>query len=127
MSSIEVCLLLSTDIFQCLQLLLDRDSEAGQVDGPRVLLELTGIDFAGDNKVFDDVLRRGNPGFKFVESGVIERVADGADGLDAVQRLSNDAGQKCRGCWGWKTWKKRDVKDVLEPFSIPGTNLVERQ
>lgn len=55
-----------------------------------MLLELAGIHFAGNDKVFDDVFWRGNPSFKFVECGVVEGVTDGADGLNAVERFSDD-------------------------------------
>lgn len=85
---------MSTDIPQCLQLLLDSDGEPGQVDSPRVLLELAGIDFAGLDKVFKNVFRRGYPGFELIERGVVKGITDGADGFDAVERFSDDARQE---------------------------------
>ena len=60
-------------------------------------LKVLGINFAGEDKVFDDVIGRSHPCFQFLQSGVVERVADGADGLDSVKRFPNDARQEGRG------------------------------
>lgn len=68
-----------------------------------MLLELAGVNFAGNDEVLDDVFGRGYPCFELVKGGVVERVADGANGFDTVKRFPNDARQECGGCGRWQT------------------------
>ncbi|KAI3484698.1 hypothetical protein L1887_52124 [Cichorium endivia] len=88
--------IVSGDLSECLDLLLDAHREAGQVDGPAVLGELFGGDVLCDDKVLEHRAGAADPQLGRLQHGVVGALTDGARAFEALEGFSDDTGYKRR-------------------------------
>ena len=85
----------ASDSRECIELLLNRRREARQVNDACVCEKLVCGDVLRNDEVLNGRFGAGEPGSE-AESGVIERIAHGAERLDALEGFTDDAGDKGR-------------------------------